>query len=125
MAIYPPQVKVVVLVVEDEPIIRMWAVGIVEEAGFDVLEAGNADEAIHILESHPDVRIVFTDFDIPGSMDGLKLAAAIRGRWPPIEIILTSGHHTVSPSELPERSVFIPKPYEPGRVVATLRQLAA
>jgi len=117
--------KAVVLVVEDEPLVRMLVAGTVEEAGFDVLEAGNADEAVRILESRPDVRIVFTDIDMPGSMDGLKLAAAIRGRWPPIEIVLTSGHRYVAAIELPERSVFIPKPYKGDRVVETLRQLAA
>ena len=122
---YLPAVKVVVLIVEDEPIIRMLAADMVEEAGFEVLEAGNADEAVRILESRLDVRIVFTDIDMPGSMDGLKLAAAVRRRWPPIEIVLTSGHRSISASELPERSVFFPKPYGHGLVVAALRQLAA
>jgi len=118
-------VKVVVLIVEDKPIIRMLAADVVEEAGFEVLEAENADEAVCILESRPDVRIVFTDIDMPGSMNGLKLAAAVRRRWPPIEIVLTSGHRSVSATELPERSVFFPKPYGLGLVVATLRRLAA
>jgi len=118
-------IKVAVLIVEDEPLVRMLAVDVVEDAGFEVLEAGNSDEAVRILESRPDVRIVFTDIDMPGSMDGLKLAAAVRGRWPPIEIVVTSGHCDVSPNELPERSVFFPKPYGLEQVVATLRKLAA
>ena len=125
MATAPPSAKIVVLIVEDEPIQRMFAADAVADAGFEVLEAENADEAVRILESRSDVRIVFTDIDMPGSMDGLKLAAAVRGRWPPIEIILTSGHHSVATGDLPNLSVFIPKPYEPNRVVATLRQLAA
>jgi CheY-like chemotaxis protein len=125
MANLPNPNKVVVLFVEDEPLLRMCAVEVAKEAGFDVLEASNADEAVRILESRLDVRIVFTDIDMPGSMDGLKLAAAVRGRWPPIEIILTSGYRNVTASELPERCVFIPKPYEPDRVVTMLRQLAA
>jgi CheY-like chemotaxis protein len=117
MASFASQGKIVVLIVEDEPIVRMIAAEIVEDAGFEAMEAANADEAVRILESRPDIRIVFTDVDMPGSMDGLKLAAVIRGRWPPIEIILTSGYRNVIASELPERSVFLPKPYERDGVV--------
>jgi CheY-like chemotaxis protein len=111
----------VVLVVEDEPVLRMYAVMVVEDAGFDAVEATNADEAIAILESRSDIRIVFTDVDMPGSMDGLKLATAVRGRWPPIEIILTSGHIEVRPEDVPARGVFLPKPYDPRKVAKTLQ----
>ena len=76
--------KAVVLVVEDEPLLRMAATCLVEDAGFEAIEASNADEAILILEARTDIHIVFTDIDMPGSMDGLKLAEAVRGRWPPI-----------------------------------------
>jgi CheY-like chemotaxis protein len=72
-------------------LLRLLAVGVAEDAGFETIEASNADEAIRILESRKDVRIVFTDIEMPGSMDGLKLAACIRDRWPPVELILTSG----------------------------------
>ena len=72
----------VVLIVEDELLIRMHAVDMIESAGFDVVEAENADEAIAILERRADITVVFTDVNMPGSMDGLKLAAAVRGRWP-------------------------------------------
>ena len=74
------------LVVEDEPLSRIHALNLVEEAGYVAIEASNADEAISILEARKDIRIVFTDIDMPGSMDGLKLARAIRHRWPPIEL---------------------------------------
>lgn len=87
-AIYAP--KPVVLVVDDELLARIAIVGEIEDAGFEVLEAGNADEAVRILESRKDVRIVFTDIQMPGSMDGIRLARAIRDRWPPIELMLTS-----------------------------------
>jgi CheY-like chemotaxis protein len=117
--------KVVVLVVEDEPLQRMAAVDLVETAGFVALEARNADEAVRILEGRNDIRIVFTDIDMPGSMDGLKLAAAVRGRWPPIEIILTSGHCVVPQDEMPERGKFLRKPYDYDELAATLRQMAA
>jgi CheY-like chemotaxis protein len=101
----------VVLIVEDEFLIRMEAVDIVRAAGFEVVEAGNADEAILILESRLDITVVFTDIQMPGSMDGLKLAAAIRGRWPPIKIVATSGLLDIGKDDLPSGSRFLPKPY--------------
>lgn len=111
MASLSSPVKPVVLVVEDEPILRLHAVDIVEDAGFEVLEASNADEAIEILNARGDIRVVFTDIDMPGSMDGIRLAAAIRDRWPPIELILTSGHVKLGDSDIPERGLFFSKPY--------------
>jgi DNA-binding NtrC family response regulator len=111
----------IVLVVEDEPILRMHAVAVVEDARFEAIEASNADEAIAILESRNDIRIVFTDVDMPGSMDGLRLAAAVRGRWPPIEFIVTSGHVNVRTEDMPVRGVFLPKPYDPHKVAKTLQ----
>lgn len=125
MAIFPPSEKVVVLIVEDELLTRMAVADTVEAAGFEVIEAGNADEAVRILESRSDVRIIFTDIDMPGSMDGIKLAIAVRGRWPPIAIVLTSGHRRVTLGDLPAGSVFIAKPYADEQVVGTLRQLTA
>jgi CheY-like chemotaxis protein len=81
-----------VLVVEDEFFGRLHAVNLVEDAGYTAVEASNTDEAIAILERRKDIRIVFTDINMPGSIDGLKLAHAIRKRWPPIELIVASGH---------------------------------
>src|ERR1700683_5360591 len=80
-----------ILIVEDEALVRLYAVDTVTAAGFDVVEAASADEAIRILESRSDIRVVFTDIQMPGLMDGLKLAQAVRDRWPPIKIIVTSG----------------------------------
>ncbi len=117
--------KPIVLVVEDECLLRANAVEMVEAAGFLVLEAANADEAIAILEARDDIRVVFTDIQMPGSMDGLKLAKAVRGRWPPIEIIATSGHLTIGPDDLPDRGRFVPKPYSPAQIAATLSELLA
>jgi CheY-like chemotaxis protein len=114
----------VVLIVEDEPILRMNAVDFIEEAGFQVVEAADADEAIQILERRPDIRIVLTDIQMPGSMDGLKLAAFVRNRWPPIELIITSARYVLD-RDLPERGVFLPKPYSPRTVVEILQRLAA
>ncbi len=90
---------------EDDPLLRMLAVEVVEEAGFVALEAGNADEAVALLESRPDISLLFTDIDIPGSMDGLKLAHAVRDRWPPLKILIVSGKVRVQPSQLPSTVV--------------------
>lgn len=117
--------RTVVLVVEDEPLLRMMAVDMVEDAGFEAVEAADATQAIEILEMRTDIRIVFTDIDMPRGMDGIKLAACIRGRWPPIEIIVTSGHRSEPDLELPERSVFFSKPFRSDEVVAAMRRMAA
>ena len=115
----------VVLVVEDEPLILMLAIEMIRDAGFEPLWASNADEAIRILESRGDIRIVFTDINMPGSMDGIKLAQAVRGRWPPIKIIVTSGFSGGDLKLLPEGSQFIPKPYDADQISDALRSLAA
>ena len=113
----------VVLVVEDDFLIRIDAVEMIEAAGFDVVEAANADEAMKILEVRLDITVVFTDIQMPGSMDGLKLARAVRGRWPPIKIVATSGHVGVRPTDLPEGGRFLPKPYNSMQVAGLLREL--
>ena len=113
----------VVLVVEDEPLLRMNAVDAIEAAGYEVLEAGSADDAIGILETRNDVRLVFTDIQIPGSMDGLKLARAVRGRWPPIKIVATSGRVNVGPADLPDGGKFVPKPYTSAQITGVLREM--
>jgi CheY-like chemotaxis protein len=120
------QKLLVVLVVEDEPLMLMDALELVTEAGFEAIGTKNADEAIRILESRNDIRIVFTDVNMPGSMDGIKLAHAVRHRWPPIEIIVTSGLTLANVQELlPERGIFFPKPYTPAQIAAALHRLAA
>jgi CheY-like chemotaxis protein len=113
-----------VLVVEDEAVVRESAVDWLEEAGFDVVQAADADEAIRILESRSDIRVVFTDFNIPGSMDGLRLAHAIRNRWPPIKLVVTSGRR-LPVTDLPEGGRFVAKPYGPTQVANTVWELIA
>lgn len=115
----------VILIVEDELLIRMNAVEMIEEAGFEVVEAANADEAIAILEARLDITVVFTDIQMPGSMDGLKLAAAVRDRWPPILIVATSGHVKLGPGDLPQGGRFLPKPYSPAEITKILHELIA
>src|ERR1700719_4524534 len=118
-----PSERPVVLIVEDEFLLRMDAVDMIAGAGFEVVEAENADQAIEILESRPDITVVFTDVQMPGSMDGLKLARAVRGRWPPVKIIATSGRPDVGERDLPEGGRFLPKPYGPRQVTGVLREL--
>jgi CheY-like chemotaxis protein len=115
----------VILVVEDEYFLRMNAVEMIEAAGYVVLEASNADEAIEILENRDDIRVMFTDIQMPGSMDGLKLAQAVRGRWPPIEILATSGRVMLGEQDLPARGRFIPKPYSAAQIAKTLSELTS
>ena len=110
----------VVLVVEDEPLVRMLAADIIREASYETIEAANADSAIAILEAGRDIRIVFTGIDMPGSMDGLKLARAIRDRWPPIELVLTSGMLKLQGDDIPQRGIFLPKPYAPEMLTEVL-----
>ena len=113
-----------VLVVEDEFFGRSHAVNLVEDAGYTAVEAKNADEAIAILERRKDIRIVFTDINMPGSIDGLKLAHAIRKRWPPIELIVASGHFHLSDDDMPERGRFFSKPYSDQEIISTLHHFA-
>lgn len=115
--------KIAVLVVEDEPLVRIDVVDQLEDEGYHVFEAATADQAIAILEGEPSIRLLFTDIDMPGSMDGLKLAAAVRDRWPPVRIVVTSGHHSIATSDLPDGSVFFSKPYRHNVVVASFREL--
>lgn len=112
-----------VLIVDDEFLVRTMAAEIMGEAGFEVVEAPNAEEGIRILERHPDIRVVMTDIEMPGSMDGLELARAIRLRWPCIHVIVTSGKWRPHADELPDRSHFMPKPYSPSELTGLLQSL--
>lgn len=118
-------VGVSVLVIEDEVLVRMDVADQLRDEGFNIYEAGDAREAIALLEEHSDIRLIFTDIDMPGSMDGLALAAAVRDRWPPVRIIVTSCHRRVDIADLPEGSLFFSKPYRHGEVVNPIRELLA
>jgi two-component sensor histidine kinase/DNA-binding response OmpR family regulator len=112
-----------VLVVEDEMMLRMRAVDIVEDAGFHPIEAVNADEALSILESRSDISLLFTDIQMPGSMDGLKLAHAVHDRWPGIKIILVSGQVNPSHTEKPADSRFFGKPLSVDKMISELQAM--
>jgi two-component system, response regulator PdtaR len=113
----------VVLIVEDDSLLRLLASVVVEEAGCVALEAADADEAVALLESRPDISLLFTDVNMPGSMDGLQLAHAVRSRWPPMKIIVVSAEARLQPCELPSSSSFIGKPYCPAAMVEQLRSI--
>ena len=118
-----PIVPAVVLVVEDEMLLRMRAIDMVEDAGYTSVEAVDADEAVAILESRSDIALMFTDIQMPGSMDGLKLAHAVRERWPPIKIILVSGQVTPATIDIPADSRFYGKPLEAKEMIAELQRM--
>ena len=115
--------KAVVLIVEDDTLLRMHAAEMIGEAGFQVIEAPNADEAIRLLESRTDISILFTDIDMPGSMNGIRLAHTVAGRWPPIRIVATSGHFNVRDGDLPDGGRFIAKPYRSHQIIGLLQEL--
>ncbi len=115
--------KAVVLVVEDSTIIRMGAVDLVLSAGYEALEACDADEAIRILESRNDVDLVFTDVQMPGTMDGIKLSHYIRDRWPPVRLIVASGEAILEESSLPTGSRFFSKPYDSHAITDAMAHL--
>jgi two-component system, response regulator PdtaR len=119
----PEKPKDLVLVVDDEALIRMSSADMIRDMGFEAIEAVDADQAVSLLESIPGIRVVFTDIQMPGSMDGLLLAAAIRDRWPPIAVLITSGKLRPVDADMPEGARFISKPYSPVELQQQLHML--
>lgn len=112
-----PFAKHTILIVEDEAIIRFELADFFNDAGYAVFEASDADEAIAIMKRESSIRIVLTDIQLPGSMDGLKLAHYVRDRYPPTVLLVTSGMAHVSANDLPADSQFIAKPFDPSRLL--------
>src|SRR5438874_2985135 len=123
MILHHPDIPSVVLVVEDELLLRMRAVDMVEDAGFTSVEAVDADQAIAILESRSDIALLFTDIQMPGSMDGLRLAHAVHERWPPIRIILVSGQLRPASIDIPADSRFFGKPLKAREMIAEIQDM--
>jgi CheY-like chemotaxis protein len=119
----PPCIPAVVLIVEDDMVLRMRAVDMVEDAGYSPLEAMDAAEAVAILESRSDVALVCTDIQMPGAMDGVGLAHAVHARWPTIRILVVSGQLDLPHLDLPPRSRFLGKPLNAGEVIAEMRDM--
>ncbi|HEY0626983.1 MAG TPA: response regulator [Allosphingosinicella sp.] len=110
-----------VLIVEDEAFTRMAAVDTVTDLGFESFEAGDAAEALDVLEEHPQVNILFTDINMPGTMDGLALAQLVHEVRPEVELIITSGAQTLAEEDIPDHGAFLPKPYAPDQLAALLQ----
>jgi two-component system, response regulator PdtaR len=115
----------VVLIVEDEALVRMSAVDMVGQTGCRILEAVNADEALDVLTNRTDIRVLFTDVEMPGSMDGYRLARTVRERWPGIAIVITSGRKAPGLGDLLAGGRFLAKPYEAFAVAQTLSEFVA
>jgi CheY-like chemotaxis protein len=113
----PP--RACVLIVDDEPLIRLGAVTLFSDAGYDVLEAANAVGAIDILKHHPEIGLLFTDIDMPGAMDGVALAKFVEAKYPPIRIIIASGKSQGAVAGMPSRALFLAKPYRDDIVLAS------
>ena len=118
-----PGSRPAVLVVEDEPVIRLNAMDMVEAAGCEAIGALDADEAVRLLEDRTDIRVVFTDVHMPGSMDGLGLMRLVKDRWPSVPVLVASGITSIAPGDLPRGVHFFTKPYLPLQIEAALRQL--
>jgi len=120
-----PKKPIVVIVVEDEPMVRMAAVGAFEDAGFEVLEGKNAQAAMIILKTEGGrVQALFTDVEMPGPMDGLMLAQQIHLDWPLISVMVASGQVSPGAADMPDGSRFFKKPYDLACVVAHIRKRA-
>jgi two-component system, response regulator PdtaR len=116
----------VVLVVEDHPLVRMAVLEVMTEAGFEALDASNAREAVRMLEARPDIRLVFTDAEMQGTMNGMGLAHYIRKRWPLVKLIVVSGKREIASEELPPGARFFHKPYREASIVdAMIEMLSA
>ncbi len=113
---------IIVLVVDDEAVLRFLASDVLEESGFQVLEAENAKAALQVLADHPGVRVLFTDINMPGALDGLDLAREVHARWPAIKLVVTSGRPRPSDSEIPDAGRFVAKPYSPDTLVDEIRR---
>jgi len=123
MALSDPKKPTTVLIVEDEALIRLELSSRLAEMGLIVLVADDADEAIMLLETRPEITVLFTDIRMAGSMDGVRLAHQAVRRWPPIRIIVTSGLTPVDLATLPDGSLFLPKPYPPEDLAGALAQI--
>jgi two-component system, response regulator PdtaR len=110
-----------VLIVEDEPFIRFAAADVLAETGLPLLEAGDACEALALLDAHPEIGLLFTDINMPGPMDGLRLAERVHETRPNIRLVITSGKHRLSDDQIPDDGVFLSKPYRAHQLLEAVR----
>lgn len=114
--------RIPILIVDDEAIIRFDLVDFFEDAGFEVFDAEDADGAIALLEANSGIRIVLTDIQMPGSMDGVNLAHYIRDRYPPTLLVISSGNVKPTSQELPSDAIFVSKPFDPRQILTVIRR---
>lgn len=114
----------VILVVEDDDLVRMNAAEMLEDAGYAVVAARHADEAWFILHERSDIGVVFTDVDMPGSMCGMTLAGRVHDAWPDIRLVVTSGGRRLTDQDIPDHGLFVPKPYSTEQVVEAMHRAA-
>ena len=112
-----------ILVVEDEAFVRVWAADLLEENGFSVIEAAEAEAALKVLEARPDVKLLFTDVHMPGSLNGMELAREVYARWPHILLVITSGRERPTPTEIPDNGHFVAKPYSAEELLGRVNDL--
>ncbi len=120
-----PPVPTLVLVVDDEAVLRFLATDTLEDHGYRVIEAEDAGTALKLLAEHPDVRVLFTDVNMPGAIDGLELAREVHARWPAVKLIVTSGRLNLSAGEIPDAGHFVPKPYSPDALLEHVNEVLA
>ena len=123
MAETDPHTQPVVLVAEDEELIRLWAADVLQENGFSVVEAANAEAAMRVLETRPEVRLLFTDIHMPGAFDGMELARRVHDRWPHVQLVVTSGKIEPRPDEIPDEGRFLAKPYRAEQLVEQVLEM--
>jgi DNA-binding NtrC family response regulator len=116
--------QAVILVVEDEALVRAMAVDVLEEAGFHVIEAPTADHALTVLENRSDIRVVFTDVDMPGRLNGFELARFVQDHHHRVGVIIGSGKCRPDPDDMSPGTVFLSKPYPLSTLVREVRRLA-
>ncbi len=117
--------KATVLLVEDEAMIRLLGTEVLEDAGYTVIEAANADEAVALLSQHSEVQLLFSDIDMPGTMDGMALARLVHEKWPGIKLLLTSGKHQVEEAGIPDHGRFLAKPWTLGQLIGKVTTVLA
>jgi two-component system, response regulator PdtaR len=117
------EVNLTILVVEDDALLRMVAADTLEENGFTVVEAANADAALKLLETRDDVRLLFTDIQMPGSCDDMDLARQVHARWPNILLVITSGQIKPTEAEIPDHGHFIGKPYRAKELLGEVNDM--
>ena len=116
-------IPLIVLMVEDDELVRELGVQLLSEAGFRVLEAVNGDEALSLLEYNPNIRVLFTDINMPGSLDGFTLASVAAVQWPHLAIIIGSGEMLPRSGSLPRGITFVRKPYDPESIIRLIRKM--